>query len=159
MKHRIAIYMRLSQDDGDADRESNSIVNQRHFLHSYVEKHFEDYELLEFQDDGYTGANFSRPGVSKLLENVKNGEIDCIIVKDLSRFSRDYIEIGAYLEQIFPFAGVRFLAVNDGYDSDRFKGNVAGMDISFKNLMNDLYCKDISVKVRSEERRVGKECL
>jgi len=149
MKHRIAIYMRLSQDDGDADRESNSIVNQRHFLHSYVEKHFEDYELLEFQDDGYTGANFSRPGVSKLLENVKNGEIDCIIVKDLSRFSRDYIEIGAYLEQIFPFAGVRFLAVNDGYDSDRFKGNVAGMDISFKNLMNDLYCKDISVKVKS----------
>lgn len=151
MKHRIviAIYMRLSQDDGDSDRESNSIVNQRHFLHSYVEKHFENYNLLEFQDDGYTGANFLRPGVSELLEKVKNGKIDCIIVKDLSRFSRDYIEIGAYLEQIFPFAGVRFIAVNDGYDSDRFKGNVAGMDTSFKNLINDLYCKDISVKVKS----------
>lgn len=151
MKHQIviAIYMRLSQDDGDFDRESNSIVNQRHFLHSYVEKHFENYDLLEFQDDGYTGANFLRPGVSELLEKVKNGKVDCIIVKDLSRFSRDYIEIGAYLEQIFPFAGVRFIAVNDGYDSDRFKGNVAGMDTSFKNLLNDLYCKDISVKVKS----------
>lgn len=151
MKHQIviAIYMRLSQDDGDSDRESNSIVNQRHFLHSYVEKHFENYDLLEFQDDGYTGANFLRPGISELLEKVKNGKVDCIIVKDLSRFSRDYIEIGAYLEQIFPFAGVRFIAVNDGYDSDRFKGNVAGMDTSFKNLLNDLYCKDISVKVKS----------
>lgn len=151
MKHKIviAIYMRLSQDDGDSDRESNSIVNQRHFLYSYVEKHFENYDLLEFQDDGYTGANFLRPGISELLEKVKNGKVDCIIVKDLSRFSRDYIEIGAYLEQIFPFAGVRFIAVNDGYDSDRFKGNVAGMDTSFKNLLNDLYCKDISVKVKS----------
>lgn len=145
----IAIYMRLSQDDGDPDAESNSIVNQRHLLYSYVEKNFEDYELLEFQDDGYTGANFSRPGVSKLLERVRNGEVDCIIVKDLSRFSRDYIEIGAYLEQIFPFAGIRFIAVNDRYDSNRFKGDVAGLDTSFKNLMNDLYCKDISVKVKS----------
>ena len=151
MKHKtvIAIYMRLSQDDGDPNAESNSIVNQRHLLYSYVEKNFEDYELLEFQDDGYTGANFSRPGVSKLLERVRNGEVDCIIVKDLSRFSRDYIEIGAYLEQIFPFAGVRFIAVNDRYDSNRFKGDVAGLDTSFKNLMNDLYCKDISVKVKS----------
>ncbi len=145
----IAIYMRLSQDDGDFDGESNSIVNQRHLLHSYVEKHFENYELLEFQDDGYTGTNFRRPGVSELLANVRDGRVDCVIVKDLSRFSRDYIEIGAYLEQIFPFAKVRFIAVNDGYDSDRFKGDVAGIDTSFKNLINDLYCKDISVKVKS----------
>ena len=107
----IAIYMRLSQDDGDPNAESNSIVNQRHLLYSYVEKNFEDYELLEFQDDGYTGANFSRPGVSKLLERVRNGEVDCIIVKDLSRFSRDYIVIVSYLVQIFPFAGGRFFAV------------------------------------------------
>lgn len=145
----IAIYMRLSQEDNDFDTESNSIGNQRHLLHSYVEKHFEKYDLLEFQDDGYTGANFSRPGVLELLEKVRKGQVDCIIVKDLSRFSRDYIEIGAYLEQIFPFAGVRFIAVNDGYDSDRFKGDVAGMDTSFQNLINDLYCKDISVKVKS----------
>lgn len=151
MRHKtiIAIYMRLSQDDGDFGAESNSIVNQRHMLRSYVAKHFENYELLEFQDDGYTGTNFNRPGISKLLEKVRSGKIDCIVVKDLSRFSRDYIEIGTYLEQIFPFSGVRFIAINDGYDSDRHKGDVAGLDTSFKNLLNDLYCKDISAKVKS----------
>ncbi len=145
----IAIYMRLSQDDGDFEAESNSIANQRDLLLSYAAKHFENYDLLEFKDDGYTGANFNRPGVSKLLDKVRNGKIDCIIVKDLSRFSRDYIEMGAYLEQIFPFSGVRFIAVNDGYDSDRYKGDVAGLDTSFITLMNDFYCKDISVKVKS----------
>lgn len=158
MKYKtvIAIYMRLSQDDGDFEEESNSIINQRYLLHSYVVKHFEDYELLEFQDDGYSGANLDRPGVSELLGKVKRGEIDCIIVKDLSRFSRDYIETGSYLEQIFPFAKVRFIAVNDGYDSERYRGDVAGMSTAFKNLMNDLYCKDISVKVKSS-LRVKKE--
>lgn len=151
MKYQIviAIYMRLSQDDGDLEAESNSIVNQRQLLHFYVAEHFENYELLEFVDDGYTGTNFNRPGVSELLDKVKEGKIDCIIVKDLSRFSRDYIEIGSYLEQIFPFAGVRFIAVNDGYDSNNYKEDVAGMDTSFKNLLNDLYCKDISVKVKA----------
>lgn len=151
MKHkiRVAIYMRLSQDVGEYDSESDSIINQRYLLRTYVEKHFDNYELLEFQDDGYTGANFNRPGVSELLDKVKNGMIDCIVVKDLSRFSRDYIEIGSYLEQIFPFVGVRFIAINDGYDSDHYKGAVAGMDTTFKNLINDLYCKDISVKTKS----------
>ena len=151
MKYKIviALYMRLSQDDGDFDAESNSIINQRLLLHSYVAEHFEDYEVLEFQDDGYSGVNLERPGVSQLLDKVKRGEIDCIIVKDLSRFSRDYIETGSYLEQIFPFAGVRFIAVNDGYDSEHYRGDVAGMSTAFKNLMNDLYCKDISVKVKS----------
>lgn len=148
-KINIAIYMRLSQSDGDLEAESNSIANQRQLLHSYVTKHFENYNLLEFQDDGYTGANFCRPGVTELLDKVRNGQIDCIVVKDLSRFSRDYIELGSYLEQIFPFAGVRFIAMNDGYDSEHYKGAVAGLDISFKNLMNDLYCKDISMKVKS----------
>lgn len=145
----IAIYMRLSQDDGDLEAESRSIVNQRHQLHTYVAKNFHNYELLEFQDDGYTGTNFNRPGVSKLLNQVKRGEINCIVVKDLSRFSRDYIEMGAYLEQIFPFAGVRFIAINDRYDSNQYIGKVAGLDASFKNLLNDLYCKDISTKVKS----------
>lgn len=151
MKYRIAIalYMRLSQDDDGFEAESNSIVNQRHLLHSYIAEHFEDYELMEFKDDGYTGTNFNRPGISELLIQVKMGKIDCIIVKDLSRFSRDYIEAGLYLEQIFPFAGVRFIAITDGYDSAHYKGDVAGMDTAFQNLMNDLYCKDISVKVKS----------
>ncbi|MDE7333444.1 MAG: recombinase family protein [Lachnospiraceae bacterium] len=155
----IAIYMRLSQDDGDFDTESNSIVNQRHLLHAYIAEHFEDYELLEFQDDGYTGTNFNRPGVSELLDKVREGRIDCIVVKDLSRFSRDYIETGSYLEHIFPFAGVRFIAINDGYDSGNHKGSVAGMDTSFINLMNDLYCKDISVKVKSALKAKKKKGL
>lgn len=145
----IAIYMRLSQDDGDAEMESNSIRNQRQLLRSYVAEHFENYELLEFQDDGYSGANFNRPGISDLFMQARNRKIQCIVVKDLSRFSRDYIETGSYLEQIFPFAGIRFIAVNDGYDSDHQKGNIAGMDLSFKYLINDLYCKDISEKVKS----------
>lgn len=152
----IAIYMRLSQDDGYLEAESNSIVNQRQLLHFYIAEHFENYELLEFVDDGYTGTNFNRPGVAELLDKVKEGKIDCIIVKDLSRFSRDYIEIGSYLEQIFPFAGVRFIAVNDEYDSDNYKGDVAGIDTAFKNLLNDLYCKDISVKAKTA-LRVKKE--
>ena len=145
----IAIYMRLSQDDGDLEAESNSIVNQRHLLRTFVAKNFKNYDLLEFQDDGYTGTNFNRPGVSELLKQVKSKMINCIVVKDLSRFSRDYIEMGAYLEQIFPFAGVRFIAINDRYDSSHYVGRVAGVDTSFKNLLNDLYCKDISVKVKS----------
>lgn len=145
----IAIYMRLSQDDGDLEAESNSIVNQRQLLRTYVAKNFQNYELLEFQDDGYTGTNFDRPGVSELLNQVKSRGINCIVVKDLSRFSRDYIEMGAYLEQIFPFAGVRFIAINDRYDSNQYIGKSAGLNASFKNLLNDLYCKDISVKVKS----------
>lgn len=149
MKYRIAIYMRLSCDDGDCDAESNSIANQRQLLRSYVAQHFTNYELKEYQDDGFTGTNFNRPSVTELLNDVKQGVVHCIIVKDLSRFSRDYIDIGSYLEQIFPFAGVRFIAIGDGYDSDDYKGNIAGMDTSFKNLINDLYCKDISVKVKS----------
>ncbi len=148
-KITIALYMRLSQDDGGSAAESNSIVNQKKLLRSYAAKHFKEYNLLEFQDDGYTGMNFCRPGVSELLDKVREGKVDCILVKDLSRFSRDYIETGFYLEQIFPFAGVRFIAINDGYDSDCYKGSAAGMDTAFKNLINDLYCKDISVKVKS----------
>ena len=80
---------------------------------------------------------------------MRDGQVGCILVKDFSRFSRDYIEIGSYLEQIFPFAGVRFIAVEDGYDSAYGSGNAAGLGISFQNLMNDLYCKDISIKVKS----------
>ena len=145
----VAIYMRLSQDDGGQEAESNSIANQRELLCAYAAKHFPGRPLLEFKDDGYSGANMDRPGISELLQWVRDGQVGCILVKDFSRFSRDYIEIGSYLEQIFPFAGVRFIAVEDGYDSAYSSGNAAGLGISFQNLMNDLYCKDISIKVKS----------
>lgn len=158
-KLKIAIYMRLSKETSAGNafpsqeecllEESNSIRMQRTLLREYAAAHFTDYELLEFEDDGYSGTNFNRPGAARLLELVRGMEVDCIIVKDFSRFSRDYIELGAYMEQIFPFMGVRFISVNDGYDSAE-KRYVAGeLDISFKNLLYDLYSKDLSVKVRS----------
>ncbi len=156
-KYRIAIYMRLSKEDDISRREavdSNSIIMQRALLQKYVadqflNKEYSGYELWEFCDDGYTGTNFQRPGIQKMLEQVRNSEIDCIIVKDFSRFARDYIELGVYLEQIFPFFGVRFISVNDHYDSRDYGGSVADIDVNFKNLLYDLYSKDLSQKVRS----------
>ena len=154
-KLRIAIYMRLSKADKpekkkeDFDKESNSIQMQRAMLQSYVQKNFLEYELLQFCDDGYSGTNFNRPGVMELLELVKESAVDCIVVKDFSRFSRDYIELGFYLDQIFPFMGVRFISINDGYDSKECCGGVGELDVSFKHLLYDLYSKDLSMKVKS----------
>lgn len=163
-EYRIAIYIRLSKEDDKIKEEipqghtlmpygkkeeSNSVTMQRILLHKYVAENFSDYELSEFCDDGYTGTNFERPGIQKLLEKVRNMEIDCIIVKDFSRFARDYIELGSYLEQIFPFMGVRFISVNDHYDSKSYQGSITDIDVNFKNLLYDLYSKDLSQKVRS----------
>lgn len=141
--------MRVSKEDAKDKEESNSVGMQRMLLRKFVAEKFSDYELSEFCDDGYTGTNFERPGVQKLLEQVRDSEISCIVVKDFSRFARDYIELGAYLEQIFPFLGVRFLSVNDNYDSLDYQGGIAGIDVNFRNLLYDLYSKDLSLKVRS----------
>ena len=151
---RIALYMRLSKEDEKAgengfEDESNSIKVQRALLRHFVETHFDHYRLMEFQDDGYSGTNFNRPGVRSMLELVKQSALDCIIVKDFSRFSRDYIEMGSYIEQIFPFMGVRFISVNDQYDSMEGDGRVGEIDVSFRNLLYDLYSRDLSVKVKS----------
>lgn len=148
-KYRIAIYIRLSKESDKYMEESNSITMQRILLQNYVEKNFAEYTLSEFVDDGYTGTNFNRPGIQKLLDMVKDSRIDCIVVKDFSRFARDYIELGSYLEQIFPFMKVRFISVNDNYDSDNYKGGTLDLDINFKNLLYDLYSRDLSQKVRS----------
>jgi len=145
----IALYMRLSKQDGLLKEESSSICMQRALLQQYVREHFKAYQLEEFVDDGYSGTNWQRPGVHRLFEKVQMGAVDCIIVKDFSRFSRDYIELGAYLEQIFPLLGVRFIAVNDDYDSEQRTGEPAPLDILFKNILYDLYSKDISLKVKS----------
>lgn len=152
-KYRIAIYIRLSKEDhklkSEASPESGSITMQRILLNQYAADHFEDYEVIEFCDDGYTGTNFDRPGIQAMLEEIRKGMIDCVLVKDFSRFARDYIELGSYLEQIFPFLGVRFISVNDHYDSNHYQGSIADLDINFKNLLYDLYSKDLSEKVRS----------
>lgn len=148
-KYIIAIYIRLSKEDDKWKKESNSITMQRVLLKKYIEENFADYEIIEFCDDGYTGTNFERPGMQEMLCRIRAGEIDCVIVKDFSRFARDYVELGSYLEQIFPFLGVRFISINDGYDSRDYQGSIADIDVNFKNLLYDLYSKDLSEKVRS----------
>lgn len=155
-KIRIAIYMRLSHRDkkkdifgAGAETESNSITNQRLLLSQYAEKHFSQYELLEFCDDGYSGTNLNRPAVSALLKLIKNKEVDCIIVKDFSRFSRDYIDLGCYIEHIFPFLEIRFISIGDRYDSMEYQGSAPGLATNFKQLLYDLYSKDLSVKVKA----------
>ena len=147
--YRAAIYIRLSREDKDK-WESNSIKNQRDLIYAFLRDKGDIQVCTEKVDDGYSGVDFNRPAVTELLEEVKNGEINCIIVKDLSRFGRNYIETGRYIQQIFPFMGVRFIAVNDSYDSMRAEGQTDQIILPFKNLMNDSYCRDISVKVRSQ---------
>lgn len=149
---RIAIYMRLSKTDETVAEESNSISMQRILIRKYIASHFEECEVMEYQDDGFSGTNFNRPGVQRLLEDAKNERFDCIVVKDFSRFGRDYMEVGSYLEQIFPFLGIRFISVNDHYDSDGVQGNTADLDVNFKNLLYDLYSKDLSQKVKTSLR-------
>lgn len=151
----IAVYLRLSLEDRKAARdsisESNSISNQRILIRNYIEqdKELREFEIKEFCDDGWSGSGMDRPGMNQLLEEVKKNQVHCIIVKDLSRFSRDYIELGTYLNQILPFMGVRFIAIGDHYDSREHGGSTIGLDTAFKTLLYDLYSKDLSVKVKA----------
>ena len=151
-----AIYLRLSSDDGDK-AESDSIRNQRSLLQDFVSKHSELSLIEEYVDDGYSGANFERPAFQRMMEDVRNHKINCIIVKDLSRLGRNYIETGRYLEKIFPVLGVRFIAVNDHYDSADTKNDADQIIVPFKNLINDAYCRDISMKIRSQLEIKGKK--
>lgn len=146
---RIAAYMRLSKTDEKVQEESNSISMQRILIRKFIAVYFADWEIMEYQDDGFSGTNFNRPGVQKLLEDARNEKIDCVVVKDFSRFGRDYMEVGSYLEQIFPFLGIRFISINDHYDSANVRGNLSDMDVNFKNLLYDLYSKDLSQKVKT----------
>ncbi len=150
-----ALYLRLSDEDKDGNSdESNSISVQRELLKSYVEGQEElaGYRWMEFCDDGYSGTDFERPQMQNLLALVKQRAVSCILVKDLSRFGRNYIEVGNYLEQVFPFLGIRFIAVNDGYDSKVCGTTGEFMDTAFKNLVYDLYSKDLSEKIVSVRR-------
>ena len=148
---KLAIYLRLSLEDADDKDESNSISSQRAMLHAYIrsDRELREKEVLEFCDDGYSGTSMERPGMQRLLKEVKENQIGCVIVKDMSRFSRDYIELGTYMNQIFPFMGVRFIAVNDHYDSRDHAGSTTPIDTAFQTLLYDLYSKDISVKVKA----------
>lgn len=155
---RAAAYLRLSIEDGDK-AESNSIGNQRELIRDFAAERPGLHLVEEYADDGYTGTNFERPGFKRLMEDIKSGKINCIIVKDLSRLGRNYIEMGKYLEQIFPMMGIRFIAINDNYDNANAESNDSdNIVVPFKNLLNDSYCRDISIKVRSQldmKRRKG----
>ena len=140
---KIALYIRLSVEDQMKKDESESIINQRYFLNDFLDRNdeFKSFKREEYVDDGYTGTNEKRPSFQRMLEEVKSGKINTIIVKDLSRFMRDYISLGDYLENIFPFLGIRFIAINDGYDSDKEKGMEQTLISSFKGLLYDFLYK------------------
>lgn len=151
--YHAAIYVRLSKEDGDvavsSKTESNSISNQKELIRNFLKDKKDIVVVSERVDDGYSGSSFERPAFKLMLEDIRKGVVDCVIVKDLSRFGREYIDAGRYIERLFPALGVRFIAINDGYDSLDGKGQPDEIIIPFKNLINDAYCRDISVKIRS----------
>ena len=139
--YNAAIYVRLSKEDGDVSdasrAESNSISNQRELIKDFLKDKTDIRVVSERVDDGFSGVDFERPAFRLMLEDIRQGKVDCVVVKDLSRFGRNYIESGRYIEKIFPMLGVRFIAVNDGYDSLAGKSQTDEIVIPFKNLIND----------------------
>ena len=162
-EYTIGIYIRLSMADEDtgygSKAESDSISNQRMLINRYLDNHptLSKCPRLEFADDGYTGTNFRRPQFTAMMEKVKGGEINLICVKDFSRFSRDYIETGNYLECTFPFMGVRFISINDGYDSDDYKGTTGGLEVVMRSIIYAAYSKDLSVKTTTAKIQLMKQ--
>lgn len=145
---RVGVYIRLSREDGDR-AESESIQNQRAFLQEFLSRQADCQRVDEYVDDGYSGTDFKRPGFSRMLADLYAGRIDCVAVKDLSRFGRNYIEAGKYIETVFPTLGVRFISVADAVDSFTDPQSTDSILMPFKNLINDEYCRDISKKVRA----------
>lgn len=152
---RTAIYIRLSDEDNNVDgiikAESNSVAAQRLLIRDYMQRNnlSAPMEALEYVDDGFSGTNFQRPAFRKMMDDAKCGKINCIIVKDFSRFGRDHLETGNYLERIFPLLGIRFISVNDQFDSEDCMGMTGGMSVALKNIINSMYSRDLSKKVKS----------
>ncbi|MDE6420472.1 MAG: recombinase family protein [Lachnospiraceae bacterium] len=155
---QAALYVRLSREDGDKE-ESDSIVNQKELLQQFAS--FESDVVVRdvYVDDGWSGTNFDRPEFIRMMEDIKSGAVNCVIVKDLSRFGRNYIDVGQYIEKIFPLMDIRFISVTDNLDSVKNPQTMNNIIVPFKNLINDEYCRDISNKVRSSldlKRKQGK---
>lgn len=146
-------YLRLSKEDDDIAKsetlQSNSIENQKEYIEDYLQSKPEIRVVDFYIDDGYSGVNFNRPDFQRMLQDIKDKKINCVIVKDLSRLGRNYIEVGKYIERLFPFLGVRFIAINDNFDSADDAALSNNIIVPFKNLINDAYCRDISIKIRS----------
>ena len=146
---RATLYLRLSKEDGDKE-ESESVTNQRTLLLEHARKLPGITVVAEKVDDGWSGANFQRPAFIEMMEEIRAGKIDCVLVKDLTRFGRSFGESGKYIEHVFPFLGVRFISVNDGIDSANKKSRSDDIVVPFLNLVSDAYCRDISIKIRSQ---------
>lgn len=148
----VALYIRLSQEDsdnGEEKQESNSVTSQKTLLNEFIEEHDDLIVYDIYIDDGFTGTDFNRPSFQRLLEDMKNRKINCVIVKDLSRLGRNYIEVGNYIEQVFPLFNIRFIAINDQVDSYKNPASTNTILVPFKNLINDEYCRDTSIKIRT----------
>ena len=153
-----ALYVRLSREDGDRE-ESDSVISQRELLTEFVASQTDMTEPRLYTDDGCTGTDFDRPAFQRMLTDLRTGVVDCVIVKDLSRFGRNYVGVGEYLEKVFPLLGVRFISVNDRVDSFLDPQSVNSLIVPFRNILNDEYARDISNKVRASldlKRRQGK---
>jgi DNA invertase Pin-like site-specific DNA recombinase len=152
---KTAVYIRLSSEDDNVDGrkklESDSVSSQRIMLKSFVMDNLgvQEEDILEYVDDGITGTHFNRHGFQQLQEDMKSGEIGCIVVKDFSRFGRDYLEVGFYIEYIFPLLQIRFISINDSYDSNASAGMTGGMNVALKNLVYNMYSLDLSKKITS----------
>ena len=147
-RFNVAAYLRLSKEEFSNEKESNSITNQKLIIDNYLKEH-KEYKFVDYYiDDGYSGTNFDRPEFQRMLEDIKNKKIDVIIIKDLSRLGRNYIETGNFIEVIFPGMGVSVISVDENceFDSSDYYGDDY---LPLKNLFNDTYAKDISKKVRS----------
>ena len=150
---RVAVYARLSEEDSGR-RGSDTIDNQVALIEGFIRQRPDLRVVSTFIDNGRTGTNFERPQFGRMLDAIRAGEIDCVTVKDSSRFGRNYIETLEYLEKIFPFFGVRFISINDAYDSENTNGSDE-LILMLKSLMDDAYARDISRKILSsvEARR------
>ena len=157
-KWNAGLYVRLSREDGDKI-ESESVSSQKTIIEDFLLSH-NDINIADYYvDDGWSGTDFERPDFQRMMEDIKSKKVNCVIVKDLSRFGRNYVEAGKYLEVVFPIFKIRFIAINDNIDSIGNPSSMNTVMVPFKNIMNDEYCRDISIKVRSAldaRRRQGK---
>ena len=147
---RVALYARLSVEL--KSRPSESIANQLSILREFIKDKAEFAEYHEYVDSAVSGTSFDRPAFGQMMDDVREGKISCIIVKDMSRFGRDYIEASNYIETIFPFLGVRFISVSDHFDTEAEFNQNKALEIALKNLVNDMYAKDISKRVSVSRR-------
>ena len=149
VKYKVAKYIRLSDEDRDK-KESESVENQRDLIDNFIKKHEDLEDAGEYVDDGYTGGNYDRPKFKKMINDIESWKINCIITKDLSRFGRDHIDTGYYLERYLPKKNVRYISIGDGIDTKDSRGL---QFLTFKLSFNDYYIQDISKKIKSVKKR------